>query len=202
MLGKEINLLQIIEQQDELIAAINKNIQGLKAYKEILNCSEYPKTCQLFDTALYIALTVSDMIVSTKYLGLSLTLRNGVESNFFSRICSVHLYDFFNDIKILTGKKFRDNIFSELGKNKNSVDTLYQHCSEINSVSRKHTKTLQKIRNNVIAHRNKNAHSQTLLMLEINSMEIFNICNQVWKLGIELIKSCIEIIDDLSEKVH
>jgi len=79
------------------------------------------------------------------------------------------------------------------------MNKFYKLCSKLNKISKKHSKTLKKIRVNVIAHRKKDGHSQSEIMLEIDNTEIFKLSNKVWKIGTKLITHAVEIANQIEE---
>jgi len=97
-------MIEAIKAYDILIERLNENIRGLKAHPKILDKEEHKYLYPVVEKSMYIAICSSDLIIGLKYLDVSKALKNGYETNYFSRNVAHISYELINPTTLLSLK--------------------------------------------------------------------------------------------------
>jgi hypothetical protein len=89
-------MLESIKAYDILIKSLNENIRSLKAHPKLLDKEEHKYLYPVYEKAMYIAISASDLIIGLKYLDVSNAIKNGYETNHFSRNVAHPSYELVN----------------------------------------------------------------------------------------------------------
>jgi len=191
------DILKAIGEEDKLILRVNKTIKGLRLYPKLLDCERDKDLCELFNLLLFVTLFTSDLLISMKYLQLSMLLKNQIESNYYSRITSVLVYEYINDIKKLAGKHYRKLLVIRFG-DKGKITLQHQKITaNFNHILKVNSKVLKNIRVNVFAHRSKNAFEQTEIMLTVDNQKMLQLSLDIRDLSFDF----ISLVSDLMEEI-
>ena len=171
-------MLETIKSYDVVIAQLTKNIRGLKAHPKILVKEEHKYLYPVFENAMYIAISASDLIIALKYLDVSNFVSNGLETNYFARNVALISYELINHQQKIVGKDASEVIANKIGTE--ALLELKKCKKQLKGVISKYKEKLNYIRNNLFGHRTSNGAEMAKSMIEIDSREIHNIGKQIF----------------------
>ena len=188
-------MIEAIKEYDILIERLNENIRGLKAHPKILDKEEHKYLYPVFEKSMYIAICSSDLIISLKYLDVSSALKNGYETNYFSRNVALISYELINHQKKMVGPDVAKTIINQIG---DEALLEFKACTkELKDVTKKYHKKLNYIRNNLFGHRTANGSEMATAMLEIDVGEIYKIGKQIFNVYIKVLAAYINLLNKL-----
>ena len=188
-------MIETIKAYDILIERLNENIRGLKAHPKILDQEEHKCLYPIFEKAMYIAISSSDLIIGLKYLDISNAVKNGYETNYFSRNVAHISYELINHQKKIVSQDVSKAITMQIG-----VEALseFKNCTkELKSVTRKYYKKLKYIRNKLFGHRTANGSEMAMSMIEIDAIEIYNIGKRIFDAYIKVLAEYANLLSKL-----
>lgn len=188
-------MIETIKAYDILIERLNENIRGLKAHPKILDKEEHKCLYPIFEKAMYIAISSSDLIIGLKYLDVSNAVKNGYETNYFSRNVAHISYELINHQEKIVGQDVSKAITKQVG-----VEALseFKNCTkELKSVTRKYHKKLNYIRNKLFGHRTANGSEMAMSMLEIDASEIYDIGKRIFDAYIKVLAEYANLLSKL-----
>jgi hypothetical protein len=188
-------MLESIKAYDILIKSLNENIRGLKAHPKILDKEEHKYLYPVYEKAMYIAISASDLIIGLKYLDVSNAIKNGYETNHFSRNVAHTSYELVNHQEKIVGKEVSTVIINHIG-----VEALseFKNCTkDLKSVTRQYHKKLNDIRNKLVGHRTPKGSEMAISMLEIDAGEIYNIGKRIFDAYNKVLVDYINILKKL-----
>lgn len=188
-------MIEYLNSYDKLIESTRSLIQTLKAFPKIFKEKEHQKYHSFFDKALYNVLHSLDLVIGMKYLDLSKSINNQVETNYFARVLVITCHEILNDLNKMVGKDLRTEFIAKIGAN--DVEKLDQAIKEMNGLRKKYLKKLKGLRNNVFAHKLDNGIDQANIINEIIPKDIHIISNEIWKTQAKFIR----IYTDLMQKI-
>lgn len=171
----EINLIQVY--------AFNKGMESRNNFR-------YKK---IYDAIIYILSTQQDLIIASTYLYKN---TNESERNFFARIITLTLFEYFQDIHNIIGNK----LFNELNENNFShyIVELKAIGKEINNL-KKSNKNFKYIRNNTIGHKTQNKTELLELVYNIDDKKVIDVSVDTINVNTKLIRLFNKIQNEISE---
>lgn len=188
-------MLEMIKLFDEVIIKLNKNVRTLKIYPKVFEESEFRELHKFFDKALFTALNQLDLIIGLKYLKVSQALGNQLEANYFSRNVILITHEILNDLNKMVGKEVRDEIKNKLEEN--FLKEIDVSTKALSGLRKKHLKKLKEWRNTVSAHKEGHTIKQAEIIVGIDSQEIYEIGNEIYKAQEKFIISYMKILENI-----
>jgi hypothetical protein len=99
-------MLESIKAYDILIKSLNENIRSLKAHPKILDKEEHKYLYPVYEKAMYIAISASDLIIGLKYLDVSNAIKNRKKQTIFLEMLHTHRMSLLIIRKKLLVKKY------------------------------------------------------------------------------------------------
>lgn len=193
--GVSIPMIEQIKGYDLVTEKLNNNIRALKLHTKILDLDKDKYLHPVFEKAMYIAISLYDLNVALKYLDVSNAVGNGFEANHFARNVALISYELVNHQQKIVGQLVADLVKERLGDE--GLATIKSHSKELKSITKEHHKTLNHIRNKLIAHRTENGMDMANGMLDINQKEIFMVGKSIFDVYFKLYKAYSELLGKL-----
>ena len=188
-------MIKTIKAYDILIERLNENIRGLKAHPKILDKEEHKYLYPVFEKSMYIAISASDLIISLKYLDVSNAVKNGYETNYFSRNVAHISYELIQHQNKMVGPDMSETIRSQI--NDEALLEFKSSTKGLKDVKKKYHQKLNYIRNNLFGHRTANGSEMATAMLEIDTGEIYKIGLQIFDVYIKVLASYIKLLSKI-----
>ena len=135
------------------------------------------------------------LIIGLKYLDLSQAVGNNLEANYFTRVVALSSYEILNDLNKLAGKKIRNFVIGKIGEA--GFYEIDESIKSLNKLKKENLKKIKEIRNNVLAHKLRNAHQQAEMIVSIDMKEIYDIGNQIFQIQMGLIGNYTKLIEKI-----
>jgi hypothetical protein len=188
-------MIKAIKTYDILIKRHNEIIRALKAHPKILDKEEHKYLYPVYEKSMYIAICLTDLIIGLKYLDVSSALKNGYETNYFSRNVALISYELINHQEKKVGADVAKTIINKIG---NEALSEVKGCTkELKAVKKEYHKKLNFIRNNLFGHRNANGSEMASAMLAIDAGEIYKIGKQIFDVYTKVIVVYINLLSKL-----
>lgn len=185
-------MLKTIQSYDFLIAKINNNIRGLKAHPRILVDEKHKYLYPLYEKAMYIAISGSDLIIALKYLDVSNAVKNGYETNYFARNVAHISYELINHQQKIVGEDVSKTIINRIGAE--ALLELNNRRKQLKIVTSKYHKKLNFIRNNLFGHRTENGSEMATSMLDVDAHEIYKIGKKIFDVYLNVLAEYVNIL--------
>jgi len=166
----------------EHIRLTNNQIKQTQTYWKLHQKTKQSKKFnEYFNTALYCSITLRD--ISILYMDY-ITTKNKSKQNLYSRLLSMTIIEFLEDINFLLGKNLKQEFES---------NELKEFIPELNNINKKfallkkeNNKELRIIRNNASAHKTKDSLKLINLTDKTHVKEIEKITSNIFIIQIEL----------------
>jgi hypothetical protein len=89
----------------------------------------------------------------------------------------------------------RDELTKKLGVEK--LKELDEVTIEMNFMRKKYLKELKLLRNKVLGHKHEEAHQQAELIVNIDTLEIYNIGNSIYTIQMKYIHSYVNLLEKI-----
>ena len=188
-------MIETIKAYDVIIKDLNENIRGLKAHPKILHKEEHKYLHPVYEKSMYIAISLSDLIIGLKYLDVSNALKNGYETSYFSRNVAHMSYELINHQEKIVGTEVAKTIKKRIGDA--AFSEFKGSAKELKNVKKEHYKKLNYIRNNLFGHRTANGSEMAVAMLKIDAAEIYKIGKQIFDVYIKVIVAYVNLLSKL-----
>lgn len=186
---------QISDNYESIIAALNRNVAGLKMYPEALDKPEHKYLHPVFDKALFNALCTLDLITELKYLDLANAAKNAWEANFFSRVVAHSCFEILDNFNAIAGREILELVKTRLGPG--ALKDLHARVREMNQINRKDGPYLKAIRNNLFGHRMKVGLQQAEEMLLIKPAPIYQLGRRIFRIEVDIMGAYMELLKAL-----
>lgn len=190
-----LDFFETLKSYDKNIASVSNLIRTLKIYPTAFEDEEFHELHKFFDKALFIALNQMDLIIGLKYLDISQAIGNNLEANYFARVLVLSCHEILNDLNKMGGIKIRDELTKKLGVEK--LKELDEVTIEMNFMRKKYLKELKLLRNKVLGHKHEEAHQQAELIVNIDTLEIYNIGNSIYTIQMKYIHSYVNLLEKI-----
>jgi len=144
--------------------------QTLELFKKTIehcNLNNFKENKLIWNFASYINIVSFDLKIIGENLFLS---TNDWGKRYFARQSALIIYESLNDIFELSGKEFR-NILSRFSADEELKTEIKQLTTELNEYKHKYFNKLKTIRNNCVAHRDKDCIEQLKIITSLNWFE-------------------------------
>lgn len=172
-----------------------KDIEGIKNFYEKMHNAKINRFNHLLNLCLISSITSSDISILNHKIALT---KQKLEKLFFARMLAMIIIEYLNDMNDLLGFKLVKEIAS------NGYLEFLPKLKELNSqyakIRKTHGKLLSLIRNNIAAHKTKNALSLAKHIDNLNPDEILEMGIEIAQLNIEFTKETTKIINRIIEE--
>lgn len=205
--GKNANEKELLEQKNNLEKAIDENLrvaqEDIENVKILILQNEHYKTDffnSLYNSSIYISIFDMDIsVLSEKYI----LAKREYEKKLFSRIIALTIIEFLDDINPLLGRDLSRQL-NEF-KQEKYVKPVREITKKFAKYKNENEEFLRAIRNNTIAHKNKNALQLHKFITEVDSKRIYNLAIELKKITTEFnnlsTKIIYSIIDFMKETI-
>ena len=184
--------MELESEYDRITNSLNRNIKGLKAHSKILIGEEFKYLYPVYEKAMYIALSASDLNIGLKYIDISNNKNNGIEKIYFSRVISLTLFELIDAQQKVVSREVKDVILEKLGSE--GFHELKKCSKDMNEIKNNYHKKLKFIRNNLFGHREANGAKMAEGMLGVDEKEIFTIGRKVFSVYLNTFTAYMNII--------
>jgi hypothetical protein len=180
------------DKYDRITNSLNRNIKGLKAHSKILITDELQYLHPVYEKAIYIAISLSDLNIGLKYIDISDHNSNEIEKIYFSRVVALTLFELVDSQKKVVSREVKDVIMEKIG-NKGFCE-LKQCSKNMSEIKNNHHKKLKFIRNNLFGHREANGAKMAIGMLGVDEKEVYDIGREVFSVYLNTFTAYMNII--------
>lgn len=191
----ENELLAGIAGYDRVLVGLNENIRGLKAHARILDEVKDGYTFPLFEKAMYVAISASDLCIALKYLDVSHAMKNGYETNFFARTVGLLSYELVQHQQKIVGLEVSTTIQQRLGVEQ--LSEFRQYTKTLGQIGKTYGAKLGEIRNKMLGHRTERGAEMADKMLALESLEIYRVGDEVFKAYLGLLDLYVKLIEQV-----
>jgi hypothetical protein len=189
-----MTISELIHNYDVLTELLNKNIKGLKAHPRILS-NDYKYLFPVYEKAMYVALSASDLNIALKHLDVSNSKNNGYEKNYFARNVAHISYELLNHQQKVVGPEVSKLVIEKLGNN--GLFEMKTNSKKLAKVITNHYKQLKFIRTSLIGHRTPNGSEMAEGMLSIDEEEIYKIGKEIFYVYLDLHTAYMNLLKKL-----
>lgn len=172
-----------------------KDMEGIKNFFEKMRNAKINRFDHLLNLCLIASITSSDISILNHKIALT---KQKLERLFFARMLAMIIIEYLNDMNDLLGFKLVKEITS------NNYLEFLPKLKELNSqyskIRKTHGKLLSTIRNNVAAHKTKDALSLAKHIDNLNPDEILEMGIEIAQLNIEFTNETTKIINRIIEE--
>ncbi|WP_136798320.1 hypothetical protein [Desulfosediminicola ganghwensis] len=188
-------MIETIQSYDYLITRLNSTTKHLKAHHKILDKPEHKYLFPFYEKAMYIAISLTDLIVGLKYLDVSRSVNNEYEANYFARNVAHMSYELINHQDKIIGEEIAKITNETIGPD--PLKELKNIIKKLRLITSHHFNCLKGIRNNLYGHRIENGSTMAKSMLEIDNRKIYKIGDDIFKVYFELLQKYVILISKL-----